>query len=79
MEEDQRITYMQSLNPNQHCRLRRGDRVTYFDFDLNDWLRVKIIYQSKATSKYQDYYNFSNVLGRPKDGMYFDYGGFWLI
>ena len=32
--------------------------VAYFDFDFSDWLRIRIISQSKPRPKYVNHFNF---------------------
>ena len=44
---------------NQSHRPRRGDLVSYFDSQYEDWITVRVIGTNKKTSKYHNYFNGS--------------------
>ena len=48
---------LEKFSYNQSQRPRKGDVVSYFDLNCEDWMRVLIISMQKPSSVYPDYYN----------------------
>ena len=66
--------YLQSFDYDQHRLAQKKDTIFFYDSNLNDFVKVKII----SKSNYRYYYNFKYVdLDLPKNGAYFRPGDYW--
>ena len=65
---------------NQSRRPRRGDLVSYFDSEYEDWITVRIIGTNKKTSKHRNYFNIEFLdLDCENDGIYLCEGDSWTF
>ena len=74
--EDDLATYLQSFHYDQHRQPHKKDIIFFFDPNVNDFVKIKII----SKSNYRYYYNFRYLeLNRPKNGAYFRPGDYWSL
>ena len=72
--EDNLATYLQSFEYDQHRQPQKKDTIFFFDSNINDFVKIKII----SKSNYRYYFNFKYLeLDLPKNGAYFRPGDYW--
>ena len=73
-DADQDFSFLENFTYDQHLQPRKGDIIHYFDLDIQDWTRVRVI----PRSNYHYYYNIRFLdYDRPDDGIYFRPGDVW--
>ena len=72
--EDDLAIYLQSFEYDQHRLPQKKDTIFFYDSNVNDFVKIKII----SKSNYRYYFNFKYVdLDLPKNGAYFRPGDYW--
>ena len=65
---------------DQSRRPKKNDVISYFDTQMQEWVRVKIIGSQKPTSVHKDYFNIRFIdLDRDDEGIYLYTGSCWTI
>ena len=72
--EDDLATYLQSFEYNQHRLSQKKDIIFFYDSNIDDFVKIKII----SKSNYHYYFNFKYMdLDLPNNGAYFRPGDYW--
>ena len=65
---------------DQSRRPKKNDIISYFDTQMGEWVRVRIIGSQKPTSVHRDYFNIRFLdLDREDEGIYLYIGSCWTI
>ena len=65
---------------DQSQRPKKGDVVSYFDTDFNDWMQVMVIGTQKPSSVHKDYFNIKFLdIDRDDDGVFLYPGSYWTF
>ena len=73
-EVHQDFSFLENFTYNQNRQPRKDDIIHYYDLDIMDWTRVRII----SRSNFRYYYNIRFIdYDRPDDGIYFRPGEVW--
>ena len=71
---------LENFSYDQSRRPRKGDIISYFDLDCEDWMKVQIISTQKPSSVHRDYYNIKFIeIVRDDDGVYLEPGSYWTF